>query len=67
MEGMSEIRPKITLRDSHGLLQGQPGEGIPEGEGRCRKCKKSLTQIEYFLGGVCDRCIKRGRLECLGR
>ena len=63
MEGMSEIRPKITLRDSHGLLQGQPGEGIPEGEGRCRKCKKSLTQIEYFLGGVCDECIKKEEVK----
>jgi len=58
MEGMSEIRPKITLRDSHGLLQGQPGKGIPEGM-PCKECKKSLTQIEYFLGGVCDRCIKK--------
>ena len=58
MEGMKEIRPKITLRDSHGLLQGQPGEGIPEG-GRCRKCGKILKEIEYFLGSFC--------LECLGR
>jgi len=60
---MKEIRPKITLRDSHGLLQGQPGGGIPEGEGRCRKCKKSLTQIEYFLGRVCDECIKKGEVR----
>ena len=66
MRSNEEIRPKITLRDSHGLLQGQPGEGIPEG-GRCGKCKKSLTQIECFLGGVCNECIKKGRLECLGR
>ena len=63
---MKEIRPKITLRDSHGLLQGQPGEGIPEGM-PCGKCGKRLKEIEYFLGGFCNECIEKGRLECLGR
>ena len=57
---MKETKPKITLRDSHGLLQGQPGGGIPEGM-RCGKCGKILTQIEYFLGS-CDKCKeKEGR------
>ena len=55
---MGEVRPKITLRDSHGLLQGQPGEGIPEGM-PCKKCGKTLKKIEYFLGSFCNECIKK--------
>ena len=58
MRRNEEIRPKITLRDSHGLLQGQPGEGIPEGM-PCRKCGKILKEIEYYLGSFCNECIKK--------